>query len=146
MAALSVYALYRARYTHDGIAFLLNRLFFTIGLLLMLCIVPVVVTRSIHPELPDFGRFNIIKLIRKAPVGMLGCFLAGLLIGAFYSIVPVFCHAIGLPVTSVSTVMIVSILGGLVLQWPVGTMSDRFYAVGHKPGTLAGQPVDCFYL
>jgi MFS family permease len=101
------------------------RMFFIISLLLMLCIVPVVVTRSIHPELPDFGQFNIMKLIRKAPVGMLGCFLAGLQNGAFYSIVPVFCHQIGLPVTSVTTVMIVTILGGLVLQWPVGAMSDR---------------------
>ena len=102
------------------------RMFFIISLLLMLCIVPVVVTRSIHPELPDFGRFNIMKMIRKAPVGMLGCFLAGLLIGAFYSIVPVFCHTVGLPVTSVSTVMIVSMFGGLVLQWPVGALSDRY--------------------
>jgi MFS family permease len=101
-------------------------LFLVISLLLVLCIVPVVVTRSIHPELPEFGQVNMVRLFRKAPVGMLGCFLAGLLNGAFYSMFPVFCHKIGLLVTNLATVMSVTRLSGLALQWPVGAISDRF--------------------
>jgi MFS family permease len=116
-----------------GGQFLLNigqvqntKIFLIISLLLVMCIVPVVVTRSIHPELPEFGQVNILRLSRKAPIGTLGCFLAGLLNGAFYSIFPVFCHKIGLQVTNLATVMSVTILSGLVLQWPVGAISDRF--------------------
>lgn len=103
-----------------------TRMFFIISLLLMLSIVPVAVTRSIHPELPHFGQFSMQYLFRRAPVGMLGCFLAGLLVGAFYAIVPVFCHEIGLSVNHLSMVMSVAILGGLALQWPAGLLSDRF--------------------
>ena len=103
-----------------------TRMFFIISLLLMLCIVPVVVTKSIHPELPRFEYFSVRRLFYRAPVGMLGCFLAGLLIGAFYAIIPVFCHGIGLSVANLSMVMSITILGGLVLQWPIGALSDRF--------------------
>ncbi|MFC1832884.1 MFS transporter [Thermodesulfobacteriota bacterium] len=102
------------------------RIFFIISLLLMLCIVPVVVTRSIHPQLPHFDRFNIRHLFRRAPVGMLGCFLAGLLNSAFYALTPVLCHDIGLSIARLSMVMSAAILGGLILQWPMGVISDRF--------------------
>ncbi|NNK13999.1 MAG: MFS transporter [Desulfofustis sp.] len=102
------------------------RTFFIICLLLMLCIVPISVTKSIYPELPHFDQVSVRRLIRKAPVGILGCFLAGLLNGAFYAIVPVFCHIIGLSIMNLSTVMSLTILGGMVLQWPVGVLSDRF--------------------
>jgi MFS family permease len=103
-----------------------TRILFIISLLLMLCIIPVVVTRSIHPELPHFDQFNMLHLIRRAPVGMLGCFLSGLIVGAFYATIPVFCHDIGFSVEDLSIVMSATILGGLLLQWPVGVLSDRF--------------------
>lgn len=102
------------------------RLFFIVGLMLVLSLVPLSVTHSIHPEIPDFKQFNVMKLFRKAPVGMLGCFSAGLMNSAFYSMGPVFCHQVGLTVTQLSMVMTVTIFGGLLLQWPVGTLSDRF--------------------
>ena len=117
----------------SGSQYLLNigpvqdtRIFLIIGLLIILCIIPVVVTRSIHPELPHFDQFNMLRLVRRAPVGMIGCFLAGLIVGAFYATVPVFCHDIGLSVKDLSIVMSATILGGLLLQWPVGVLSDRF--------------------
>lgn len=102
------------------------RLFFIVGLMLVLSLVPVSVTHSIHPKLPEFERFNVLEMFRKAPTGLLGCFSAGLLNGAFYSIGPVFCHQIGLSVSQLSLVMTATIFGGLLLQWPVGTLSDRF--------------------
>jgi MFS family permease len=102
------------------------QMFYLVGLMVALCLVPVAVTRSIHPQLPKFERFNAIKLFRRAPTGMLGCLSSGMLNGAFYSIGPVFCHQIGLSVSQLSLVMTVTIMGGLVLQWPVGTLSDRF--------------------
>jgi len=102
------------------------QMFYLVGLMVALSLVPVAVTRSIHPQLPKFERFNIVELFRRAPTGMLGCFSSGMLNGAFYSIGPVFCHQIGLSVSELSLVMTVTIIGGLVLQWPVGTLSDRF--------------------
>jgi MFS family permease len=103
-----------------------TRSFLIVGLILALCLVPVVVTHSIHPKIPAFERFSILVLFRKAPIGMLGCLTSGLINGAFYSIMPVFCHQIGLTVSELSRVMTATIIGGLLLQWPVGNFSDRF--------------------
>jgi len=52
------------------------QLFYMVGLMLAFCLVPVAVTRSIYPQLPEFERFNAFKLFRKAPTGMLGCVTA----------------------------------------------------------------------
>ncbi|HIJ54615.1 MAG TPA: MFS transporter [Deltaproteobacteria bacterium] len=101
-------------------------LFFVVGLLLVLCLVPVAVTRSIHPQLPETTRFNLIALFKRAPMGMLGCLIAGLINSAFYSMGPVFGNQIGLNVSDLSWFMTATILGGILFQWPVGIIADRF--------------------
>lgn len=94
--------------------------------MLVLCLVPVAVTHSIHPESPKFKRLDTLELFRKTPAGMIGCFTSGVLNSAFYAIGPVFCYQIGLTVSELSMVMTVTIFGGMLLQWPVGVISDRF--------------------
>ncbi len=101
-------------------------LFFLTGALVSLCLVPVVTTHSVHPELPEPRHFNAVALFRRAPLGMLGCLTAGLMSSAFYALGPVFGSQIGLSVPEVSVFMATTILGGLLLQWPVGSLSDRF--------------------
>jgi MFS family permease len=64
-------------------------------------------------------------ILRKAPIGMLGSFGAGLLHSAFYTMGPVFAHQAHLSVYQISWFMSLTVLGGLLLQWPVGMMSDR---------------------
>jgi MFS family permease len=76
--------------------------------------------------LPKPERFHIVELIKKAPVGMLGCFTSGLLTSTFHSIGPVFASKMGLSVADISWFMTSAILGGLTLQWPIGKFSDRF--------------------
>ncbi|HET7930781.1 MAG TPA: MFS transporter, partial [Rhodanobacteraceae bacterium] len=51
--------------------------------------------------------------------------LAGLAMGAFYGLAPVYAHAIGFDTAGVSTYMTLAILGGAALQWPLGYWSDR---------------------
>jgi MFS family permease len=101
-------------------------LFFVIGFLLMLCVVPVSLTRSIHPDLPKVEPVRLKQIFQKAPLGILGCFTAGLINSSFYTMGPIFCHKINLSVSQVSIFMTITVLGGLLLQWPVGAFSDRF--------------------
>jgi MFS family permease len=100
-------------------------LFFVIGMLLALCLVPVAVTGSVSPQLPKTAKFNLGALLKKAPLGMLGCLSAGLINSAFYAMGPVFSHQTGLTVSGTAWFMAVTVFGGLVLQWPVGLLSDR---------------------
>ncbi len=103
-----------------------NGSFFLAGILLSLCLVPVSLTRAISPEMPEPSRFRLTALLRKTPLGILGCFAAGLINSSFYAMGPVFAHAIGLTVSELSLFMSAAVFGGLALQWTIGGISDRF--------------------
>ena len=100
--------------------------FFVAGMLLALCLVPVSLTSAISPALPRDTRFDLLALLRRSPLGVLGCLAAGMINSAFYSMGPVFGHAVGLTVPQLSLFMSVAVFGGLALQWPAGLISDRF--------------------
>jgi len=101
-------------------------LFFVIGFLLVSCIIPVALTHSIHPEMRKVEPVKLKNIFQKAPMGMIGCFTAGLLNSSFFTMGPLFCHQINLSVSQISYFMTITVLGGLVLQWPAGSFSDRF--------------------
>ena len=66
------------------------------------------------------------QLTRAAPVAVIGCVLAGLIRGAFYTLVPAWMQDRGIPRTTIALFMLVTVLGGLAFQVPVGRLSDRF--------------------
>ncbi len=100
-------------------------LFLVAGMFVALSTVPVAMTHSIHPKLPKIEQAAIKTILKKAPIGMLGCFGSGLLHSAFYTMGPVFAHQIHLSVPQISWFMSLTVMGGLLLQWPVGLVSDR---------------------
>ena len=99
---------------------------FIAALLFSLSLIPVSLTRSVHPELPRTAGYNFIALFRKVPVGMLGCFASGMTNSAFFSMAPVFGTKIGLSVFQLSWFMSITVIGGFAVQWIVGIVSDRF--------------------
>lgn len=103
-----------------------HSLFFIIGILLISCILPIALTHTIRPQMPEVKSIHLKTIFRKAPMGILGCFTAGLINASFYTMGPVFCHQINLDMSQISYFMSITILGGLLLQWPVGIISDRF--------------------
>ncbi len=101
-------------------------LFFVIGFLMVSCILPVALTRSIHPQMVPVESIALKTIVKKAPLALLGCFTSGLLISSFYTMGPVFCLNIHLSVSQISWFMTVTVLGGLLIQWPIGYLSDKF--------------------
>jgi MFS family permease len=131
----TVLALYMiATYLSHGLAqFLLQLgettgyvLFALVSILLSLALVPVALTRVPGPSLPTPRRFGIWRLLRISPTGVMGCFGSGLALGGFYGVGPLFALQMGLDLTNTAAFMSAVILGGLVLQWPLGWVSDRF--------------------
>lgn len=91
-----------------------------------LCLVPISVTQAVHPPFPEVNRFMLGKLFSRVPLGAFGCLTAGLINSTFYSLGPVFGHQTGFSISGVAWFMGLTILGGLLSQWPVGNLSDRF--------------------
>jgi len=100
-------------------------LFVMSSILLSLALVPVAASKVQAPTLPEPRRFGIRELYAVSPLGMFGSFASGLILGAFYSLAPLFAQMTGLSIADTTLFMGVVIIGGLLLQWPIGGLSDR---------------------
>lgn len=131
----SVFSIYQITvYTALGSGqFLLNLsqtegfgLFVVASILVSLAVVPVAITRVEAPAIPEPDNFGFARLYALSPLGVVGCFAAGLMLGPFYGLAPHFARLVGMDVAATTQFMGITILGGLALQWPIGRLSDRF--------------------
>ncbi len=100
-------------------------LFLVAAIFVVLSLIPVALTRSISPTLPEIITMKTSDLLRKAPMGLLGSLAVGMIVGAFYSLGPIYAQRIGLDVDMIAYYMSISIICGFLMQWPVGNLSDR---------------------
>jgi MFS family permease len=101
------------------------QLFSIASIIFSLALVPVLLTRSTAPKPPQRDPLNLRELWRTSPLGLLGSFCAGMVNASFYSLAPVFAFGLGLSIGGTSLFMASVIFGGLLLQYPVGHLSDR---------------------
>jgi len=99
-------------------------LFALASVLLSLGLVPVAMTKVKEPQIVEANRLGLRNLYSISPLGVIACIFAGLGSGAFWSMAPVFAVAIGLDKAGVATFMGLTILGGILMLWPVGRFSD----------------------
>lgn len=90
-----------------------------------LCLVPVAVTKSLHPAPLHPAPLRIGFFVRRVPLALGTIAVSGLLLGSFYGMAPVYASGMGLGTSEVGVFMAVAIGSGLLAQWPVGWMSDR---------------------
>lgn len=101
-------------------------LFILVSLLLSLSIVPILLADSPAPPITRRQPVRLGELYRVSPLGTLGVIGSGVASAALYALGPVYAGQIGLSLKGISTFMAVAILGGVVLQFPIGRLSDRF--------------------
>ncbi|HET6545960.1 MAG TPA: MFS transporter [Rhodanobacteraceae bacterium] len=106
----------------DGEPFVL---FTVVALLVCAAILPVVATRLVQPVLQPTPRLRLRELFAAAPSAGAGALLSGLAMGAFWGLLPVYAQGIGFDVAAISSYMSMAIVGGALLQWPLGRLSDR---------------------
>jgi MFS family permease len=100
---------------------------FSLGaMLLCVSLVPVVLTRVAGPDMDKVARLSIAKLYRISPLGVVASLGSGLISGAFYGMGPVFGAGIGMSVFFISIFMGITLMGGLLIQWPIGWLSDKY--------------------
>lgn len=100
-------------------------LFIIAALLFAIGVLPVALTRGSNPEPHEPGALGPVQLFRAAPVACMSCVAAGLAISSLFGMGPPFGQALGLTVPQIGTLMTALILSGLLLQFPVGWLSDR---------------------
>ena len=101
-------------------------LFALASILISLAAVPVALTAARPPARLLQSRLRPLRLYSRSPVGVVGVLLAGAATGAFWSLGPAYAIAFGVDTTQVAVFMAIAVLGGALVQWPLGRLSDRY--------------------
>tara|TARA_R110000868_G_scaffold407985_1_gene690047 strand:- start:4401 stop:5648 length:1248 start_codon:yes stop_codon:yes gene_type:complete len=99
-------------------------LFCICAMLASLSVIPVAMTYIRSPVIKEPSTLSFKKLYRISPIGVVGCFAGGLMLGAIYSLMPLFFAQLHYAVGDIAILMSVLIYGGMLLQYPVGRLSD----------------------
>jgi MFS family permease len=114
------------------------RVFIIVSMLLSLAVLPVALTRMAPPPLPDVSALSARRLYAASPLGVTGAVASGLILGSLFSLGPIFAReAGGFDNSEAARFMSVLIFGGVLLQWPLGRLSDTFDRRRVIVGTLA---------
>ncbi|MBR9884712.1 MAG: MFS transporter, partial [Oceanospirillales bacterium] len=95
------------------------------GLVLLAAIIPLSLSRMQSPVIEQGAKMSLLSLYREAPLGLTCAFTAGILLGAYYALVPLFGSLTAMTVKQVSQLMTVSVLMAVLLAWPIGWICDR---------------------
>ena len=104
-----------------------------VGLGFATAVLPLALTQHANPVVRPQAHFALLRLYRVSPVGVACCLASGLINGAYYSMVPVFLERAGYGAGSVAAYISAAMLAGLLVQYPVGMLSDR---IGRRPVTM----------
>ncbi|MBT9368401.1 MFS transporter [Rhizobium sp. CSW-27] len=99
--------------------------FSLIAIAMAMSLVPISVADRSSPVPPEAISYDIRAVWRISPLSVVGVIAVGLSMAAFRNIGPIYAQDIGMDVTEIATFMSAGIIGGVVLQYPLGLFSDR---------------------
>ena len=101
-------------------------IFAIMTLIITISLVPVSLADRSNPKAPETMAFDLKAVWYLSPLACIGCLAVGATNSAFRLIGPLYAEQIGLSISNVATFMSAGILGGAVLQYPLGYISDRY--------------------
>ncbi|MEO8241199.1 MAG: MFS transporter [bacterium] len=100
-------------------------LFVIPSILVSLAFTPILLTAAPAPSFGSTKALSFLRLYRASPLGCVGMFLLGGVFAAQFGMASVWGTQAGLSVREISIFVAFIYVGGLVLQYPIGWMSDR---------------------
>lgn len=94
------------------------------GMLGSLSVIPLAMSKIAAPKIEEVSELDLRMLLKKAPTGLSGSLSSGLILGAVYSLFPVYLQLKTQSHNLVALYMAIIIFGGMTLQYPVGKVSD----------------------
>jgi MFS family permease len=109
-------------------------LFSFIAIAFLLSPLPMIVATPRVPVVEGAPRLRLRALIANAPGGVIACFGHGLVLSAISQVSALYFAVQGFDNARLSVFLSAVTIAGVVMQWPVGWLSDRF---GRQPVLLA---------
>ncbi|MFT5839162.1 MAG: MFS family permease [Flavobacteriales bacterium] len=101
-------------------------LFVVAGILLCAASIPIGLSAKKGPTIELVEPMPLLKLYKTSPLGVVSCLISGVVYSALFNLLPVFANEFKIVEFQLSLYMGAGIFGALVLQFPVGYLSDRF--------------------
>ncbi len=92
----------------------------------VMSLIPIALTGRMHPALQVPAPINARYYVERVPLSMTVLFVAGMITGAFYGLAPVYGIRVNLSSEQVAVFVASSVAAGVLAQWPVGWLADRF--------------------
>jgi MFS family permease len=99
-------------------------IFAIMSIMITLSLVPVSLGDRSNPTAPVDVKLDLARVWRISPLASIGCIAVGLTNSAFRALSPVYAEQIGMSVTNVVTFVSIGIIGGALIQYPLGHLSD----------------------
>lgn len=121
-------------------------LFAVASILLSFSLIPVAASETPQPKFEKAENFSLKQLFQTSYLATAGVFTTGLINGSFWGLAPIYLSNIGMPDARVGWFIAFQYLGGLILQWPIGYLSDRIQRRSVIVVMLFASSVVSFYL
>ncbi len=100
-------------------------LFILISVMVSVAAVPILLTVVTTPHIEETERVSIAHLWRRAPMGVIGIVLSQWMTSVVFGMGAVYATRMGMDVSEVAFFMGSMMAGGMLLQWPLGKLSDH---------------------
>jgi MFS family permease len=100
------------------------QLFILISVMVSVAAVPILLTTLTTPPIEEHERVSIGHLWRRAPMGVIGIVLSQWCASVVFGMGAVYAAKLGMSVAEVAYFMGAIMGGGMILQWPLGRLSD----------------------
>jgi len=102
------------------------QLFVIVSIIFSIALVPILLTQAKAPKLNSLVRIQFKELVRISPLGIMGIMCAGMMNSSILTMGALFAAGLGLSIVNISILMACFIFSGMVLQFPIGRLSDYF--------------------
>lgn len=101
-------------------------LFMAVAAMLSLSLLPVCAANTTEPPIPNTVHINLPRIFALAPSAAVGAFVVGIMNGPVMNLTTVFGVRLGMSDQMAATLLFAIQGGSLLMQWPLGMISDRF--------------------
>jgi len=102
-----------------------STLFMLVSILVSLAAVPLVLSSRQGPSFARPVGLGFRVVFARSPMAVTGVLASGLASGAVFGMGAVYANAVGLSVAQTASFVAMPIIGAMLLQWPLGYLSDR---------------------
>ncbi|MGI9451499.1 MAG: MFS transporter [Geminicoccaceae bacterium] len=101
-------------------------LFILVSILVSLALIPMLLSVNRGPVMDEPSPISIKEVYRASPTGVVAALMNGILMGGVFGMGAVYGGLLGFSVPAISLFMSTLIVGGVLFQWPIGRLSDRY--------------------